>query len=238
MPPELLPLPLPDDDADAAGVEVWTAELAVEPLREGNLAGHLDPAERARAARFKFERDRRRYVVARGLLRELLGERLEKSPASVQFQVGSHGKPSLEREKETVRFNVAHSGDRALLALTDDGREVGVDLESAARLGDARDLLALAARTLSPADLARWQRLPENERAPVFLRAWTRLEAYAKATGDGLGNVLGKTSVLLPAGTGDGDRWRPDGAAGGWRGWDLPVGEGWAGALVVGSPPG
>lgn len=242
LPPELRPLPLPPD-ADAAGVEVWTVELAVEPLREGNLAGHLDPAERARAARFKFERDRRRYVVARGLLRELLGGRLGKSPASVGFRVGPHGKPALlaaaAAEETTVRFNVSHSGDRALLALADGGREVGVDLESAARLGDARDLPALAARTLSPADLARWGYLPEDGRRQVFLRAWTRLEAYAKATGDGLGNVLGKTSVLRPAGVGDWDRWRPDdAAAGGWRGWDLNVGAGWAGALVVGSLPG
>ncbi len=221
--PELYPLPLPEA---IPGVEVLVGSLTTTERRGGLLRNLLNDEERARAARFHFERDQRRYVAARGLLRELLGERLGLDPAALRLRVGPHGKPALAGGPGALRFNVSHSGDRALFALADGGREVGVDLESAARLGDARDLPALAARTLTPADLARWRDLPEAGRPGAFLRAWTRLEAYGKATGEGLGQVLGRRSVLfetdLP----------------GWRPFDLPVGEGWAGALVVESPPG
>ena len=232
MLPELHPLPLPEE---TGGVGVWTAELTVDPNRESTLRGFLSPAERLRAERFHFDRDRHRYVVARGLLRELLGERLGLLPGAVSFRVGTHGKPSLEGDEE-LRFNVSHSGDRALLAVADDGREIGVDLESATRLGDARDLPALAARTLCPEDFAHWRTLPgHKQQTTAFLRAWTRLEAYGKATGDGLGNVLGTISTRIEV-DGAGARWLTEEP--GWRGWDLVVGEGWAGALVVGSRPG
>ncbi len=218
-------LPLPDDVPPA--VTVWAVDLAMDEGRTRLLHGWLSDPERARAARFRFEHDRRHYTVARGTLRELIAERLGLNPAAVRFQTGPHGKPSLAHPGSALCFNVSHSGDRALIAVADGGREVGVDLESAARLGEARDLPALAARTLTPTDLARWHALPEGERAGEFLRAWTRLEAFGKATGGGLGQVLGTVSV---------GGW-PD-VAPGWRGWDLPVGAGWGGALVVGSPSG
>ena len=206
---------------------MWETNLAVDDARACLLHGWLSDPERERAARFRFEPDRRRYTVARGSLRELIGERLRVDPAAIRFQVSPHGKPALAHPESDLRFNVSHSGDRAIFALAPGGGEVGVDLESAARLGDARDLPALAARTLTPSDLARWQALPHDKQAGEFLRAWTRLEAFGKATGGGLGHVLGQVSVSA---------W-PD-VAPGWRGWDLPVGAGWGGALVVGFPPG
>lgn len=225
--PDLRALALPGGVSGV--VTVWETGLTAGDERARLLHGYLSHSERERADRFRFERDRRCYTVARGTLRELLGERLGLDPAAVRFLAGPHGKPALAHPGSALRFNVSHSGDRALIAVADGGREVGVDLENAVRLGEARDLPALAARTLTPTDLARWQALPEGERAREFLRAWTRLEAFGKATGGGLGQVLGAVSVA-------GARW-PD-VAPGWRGWDLSVGAGWGGALVVGSPSG
>ena len=238
LPPEIRPVCRPEDTGD---VRVLAAELTAGPARMGALEGVLDAGERARADRFRFARDRRRYVVARGLLRELLAGCSGLDPEEIRFRVGSHGKPAWGGDGSAataVRFNVSHSGDRALFALGEDGRELGVDLESAARLGDARDLPALAARTLTPADLARWRELPASERVGAFLRAWTRLEAYGKATGQGLGHVLSTVGVTF--GVGEPARLLGPAAAtaaNGWRLFDLPVGEGWAGAVVVGSPP-
>lgn len=228
--PKLEPLPLPDG---AQGITIFEASLSGDEERPPVFWNFLNDEERARADRFRFAPDRRRYVMVRGLLRELLGERLGIAPAAVRFHVGPHGKPALFAGR-VLGFNVSHSGERALLALADDERELGVDLESAARLGGARDLPGLAARTLTPGDLARWQALPEGERTWAFLRAWTRIEAYGKATGQGLGTLLGTVGVTF--GTGPAARLSDGAAAAGWSLFDLPVGEGWAGALVVGSP--
>lgn len=87
----------------------------------------LSPAERERAARFRFERDRRRFVVARARLRELLGERLERRPEALQFDYGPRGKPRLS--DGALHFNLSHSDDVAIYAFSS-ACEVGVDIEA------------------------------------------------------------------------------------------------------------
>ena len=88
----------------------------------------LSPDERDRAASFRFARDRSRYVVARGLLRTVLGDRLDIHRERVAFAYGEHGKPRLA-EDTGLRFNLSHSNGLVALALCE-GREVGVDVEA------------------------------------------------------------------------------------------------------------
>ena len=177
-------------DPPVSGVQLWTAHLeALSPADLEELTALLDAAERARAARFHFERDRRHYVAARGLLRRLLGAALDQPASALVFEYGAHGKPALApafMRDRTLSFNLSHSAGWAMFALAWD-REVGIDLESLARLKrDGDGLAGLAARVLSARELPIWQALPNVAREPAFLRAWTRKEAYAKATGHGL----------------------------------------------------
>jgi hypothetical protein len=92
----------------------------------------LSDDERARAQRFVFDRDRSRFTVARGVLRNILGRYLQRPPSSIRFGYGPHGKPHLEAPPNqllpTLRFNVSHSADLVLIAVAHD-REVGVDVE-------------------------------------------------------------------------------------------------------------
>jgi 4'-phosphopantetheinyl transferase len=147
----------------------------------GRFAPLLSPDERERAASFRFARDRSRYVVARGLLRTLLGERLGIEPGRIEFDYGDRGKPRLAGDTR-LRFNLAHSDDVVALAVCD-GREVGVDVE-AKREGLFAEGIA---RRYLPLQVAmEIERLPEASRAEEFFRAWVRQEAYAKARGGGL----------------------------------------------------
>src|SRR6476469_9332667 len=115
-------------------------ELVVQTLAVdgGPLAGLLSADERERAGRFAFEHDRRRYIVARARLRQLLGERLGAAPESLRFVYQAHGKPALARYagQRDLRFNVSHCGEVAAYAFTE-GREVGVDIEEVRELPDA-----------------------------------------------------------------------------------------------------
>jgi 4'-phosphopantetheinyl transferase len=86
----------------------------------------LCPGERERAARFRFDRDRRRYIVARGRLRQLLGERLGVLPETLEIRQGINGKPHLA--DGALHFNLSHSEDVALFAFSRSG-EIGVDIE-------------------------------------------------------------------------------------------------------------
>ncbi len=174
---------------------MWRTRL--EPPEDAlrALGSSLDPDECARAGRFVFERHRVRYSVAHGVLRHLLGGYLGVAPEDVQFARARYGKPYLARNGG-MRFNLAHSGDRALIAVSVD-RELGVDLEDVRR---DRDVVGIADHFFSPAEAASLKALPAHDRVAAFYRCWTRKEAYIKACGTGLAMRLDSFDVSLEPG--------------------------------------
>src|SRR5262245_47220358 len=72
----------------------------------------LDDAERARADRFVFERDRRRFVTAHAWVRVVLSRCLECPPETLRFAAGPRGKPHLADPAVDLRFNLSHAGER------------------------------------------------------------------------------------------------------------------------------
>jgi 4'-phosphopantetheinyl transferase len=185
------------------GVQIWLARLdSISPEEMKALRATLDSTERARAARFHFEDARRRYVAARAILRSLIGAALDMPAAALVFEYGSHGKPALARidnQPSELCFNVSHAEGLAIFALAWN-RNMGIDLEAESRLGDPQKLDDLAVRVLSPRELSAWRALPDKAtRRLAFLRAWTRKEAYVKATGEGLFNRLQAIEVALDA---------------------------------------
>src|SRR6059058_2243518 len=109
-------------------VHVWRARLDVPWSWTFDEALTLD--DRARADRFRFESDRRRFCVARASLRLILGRYLKSKPGRLQIELGEFGKPYFVDAKATqgLRFNLSHSNELALMAISRD-REVGVDVE-------------------------------------------------------------------------------------------------------------
>jgi 4'-phosphopantetheinyl transferase len=163
------------------GIEVWTAKLEAGTTRLAEYEHMLSADERARAGRFHFAQDRHRFIVARGILRTLVAGRLGLAPAAVAFSYLAHGKPAVAAESP-LDFNLSHSGNRALFALSGNGR-VGVDLEA---LDRDVDVMALAQRFFHPGETAALRQLPQPLRRRAFFACWTRKEAVVKATGDGL----------------------------------------------------
>jgi 4'-phosphopantetheinyl transferase len=207
---------------------VWWARL--DRLPPVLLAGPLSADERERAGRFRFDRDRRRFVAARGLLRLVLGRTLGLDPAGLRFAYGPRGKPSLA-DGPGLGFNVSHSGGLALLAFAWD-RELGVDVEEEREVKEAADI---ARRYFSHRESEELLRLPEGERKAAFFRCWTRKEAFIKATGDGLSRALDAFDVTLRPGE-PARLLRVEGEPGAKsRFWieDLRPAPGFAGALAV-----
>ena len=79
-----------------------------------------------RADRFRFRRDRARYVVGRGMLRALLGRYVGTAGRRLEFRYGEHRKPALVGDGPY--FNVSHSGATVLYAFSSE-TEVGIDVE-------------------------------------------------------------------------------------------------------------
>ena len=187
LPPDpALPLGLDD-------VDVWRASLDDQPAGTLALMQSLISADEfERARRFFFDRDRRRYVVGRGILRMLLGRYLHCAPQEIALTYGQYGKPALAQVGggRALHFNIAHSEGLALYAFTYAG-EVGVDVE---KMRDLPDWAEVARSAFSPHEYALLLACPAERRRDEFFRAWTRQEAVLKALGTGLSGVAAQTS--------------------------------------------
>jgi 4'-phosphopantetheinyl transferase len=179
-------------------IEIIVTRLDVGPEALLTSAAMLSEAERQRANRFAFDRDRRRFTVARSRLRQLLGARLDMRPDSVELMYGKHGKPALARRfaASGLRFNVAHSDDVAVYAFSR-GREVGIDVETVRVLPDADDV---AASFFSRRENEVYRSLAPRDKPLGFFNCWTRKEAFIKALGDGLYHPLDRFDVSLAPG--------------------------------------
>jgi len=177
-------------------VHVWQADLGLEAAYLRLLEQNLSADERKRASRFRFARDRARFVGARGLLREILARYLNAPPGSLRFGYGAQGKPFLEGQS-TLRFNVSHSFDSMLLAVAH-MREVGVDVEGVRNSGVATE--ETYNMVLSEPEKQALARFGGEDRRMTFLRFWTLKEAYIKADGRGVSLPLERIDVSAPEG--------------------------------------
>jgi 4'-phosphopantetheinyl transferase len=172
-------------------VHAWCIDLD-GPYAGGRLeTAGLSADERARAARFHFERDRARFLRGRAALRHLLAGYAGLESGALIFTPGAHGKPALPGTG--LEFNLSHSGGCAVLAVTR-GRRVGVDVE---RIQAERATSSLARRFFAPAEAAAVATAAPADRARTFFRCWTRKEAYVKARGEGLSLPLDSFEVPL-----------------------------------------
>jgi 4'-phosphopantetheinyl transferase len=175
-------------------VHIWCASLDVPPETSARLYATLTPDERTRSARFQFARDQQRFIVARGVLRSLLGRYLQTEPSQIRFVYNEFGKPDLSLEfASRLKFNLSHSAGLALIAIAA-ASHVGVDLEY---IRTQSDYVDIARHFFSAAEVGYLTRLPSQLCAETFLSCWTKKEAYLKARGQGLAVPLNSFSVPL-----------------------------------------
>lgn len=176
-------------------VHVWRASFRqLKPLLR-HFESLISPDERMKASRYRFEDNREEYIIARGLLRHLLGSYLGKKPASLQFFYNPYGKPAINSEagNNRITFNLSHAHGYILYVFTK-GREVGIDLEKI-RPEAAHD--GVAERFFSKKEVSTLRALPRHAQAIGFFNCWTRKEAYIKARGEGLTIPLNQFDVSL-----------------------------------------
>ncbi|HEX5851855.1 MAG TPA: 4'-phosphopantetheinyl transferase superfamily protein [Solirubrobacteraceae bacterium] len=171
-------------------VHVWRASLVRPATTVARMRSLLAADELARADRFRFERDRSRYIVGRALLRGLLANYLQTAPEDLTFEYGEFDKPALNGGPW---FNLSHSGAVAVYAFNSAG-EIGIDVER-----DDGDFTRerIAERFFSPAEVSVLRSLPVEDQPRAFLACWTRKEAFIKARGDGLNLALDSFDVTL-----------------------------------------
>lgn len=176
-------------------IHVWRTSLDMDACSIHILHQTLSADEQQRAALFHFQKDREHFIVARGLLREILSRYLNQKPDDISFYYNQHGKPELHTHgQEPLHFNISHSHGLALCAVT--SCPIGVDIE---RIRTDFPHSEIAEKFFSPHENAVLRSLPSNLQPKAFFTCWTRKEAYIKATGKGLSIPLNQFEVsLLP----------------------------------------
>ena len=169
-------------------IEVFWFSTDLSAARLEPLERLLDHAERGRANRFRFERDRGRFVAARGRLRAVLGCYAKLPPELLTFEIGPYGKPALARVsgEHRVQFSLSHSYGVGVVAVGLED-ELGIDIE---RLRPFDDALAIAERLFTAEEQRALRALPDAARPDAFLRHWTGKEAVVKSLGRGLSQPL------------------------------------------------
>lgn len=189
----------PPDRLVMSGDEVHLWRVPLVESRAAELQDILSPDERARADRFHFERDRRRFIIARGSLRTILGQYLEKDPARLILTYSRYGKPLLAGEPDPTDlcFNLSHANELALIGVAY-RRRIGVDIEfNRPEFASRR----IAERFFSRQEFDVLRSLPADQQAEAFFNCWTRKEAYIKAIGEGMSMPLDQFNVSLAPGS-------------------------------------
>lgn len=168
----------------AGECHIWIVSLQME-------VDHtvLSADEVQRCGRLLAPAMQRRFAASRSMLRRLCAAYTGITPQEIRFLYGDYGKPALGNTSHRLQFNISHTGELALFAFTTD-RPVGIDVE------EIRPVSAFD-RTLkdfcSIADQQWIRDGGEIHQSRRFFRCWTRMEARAKLTGEGLDRAWEKT---------------------------------------------
>jgi len=222
-------------ELDKDEAHVWRAFLNQDQATISELSAILAPDERRRAERYYRAVDRERFIVARGVLRKIISIYLGVSPGDLEFSYNQYGKPqiSAEQNSRNLNFNLSHSHEMALYALTI-GRDVGIDIEY---IREDFATLEIAEHFFAKAEVNALAALPAEERVKAFFNCWSRKESYIKALGLGISFPLDRFTVSIATGVPgllkvEDDDHEPER----WTMYELSPGEGYAAAMIIEKP--
>lgn len=217
-----------------ADIKLWSIDISPAKHRSEELRSLLSDDELKRAEKFRFDKHRDRWIASRAMLRSILSVMTQQPPELVAFEYDEHAKPYLPRSSnhERIHFNLTHSSDLALLAVTSVG-PVGIDVE---RIKPLSNIDAVVSRFFSPAERhAFFSVTSDVDQLKLFYTCWTRKEAYLKALGCGISKPTHTFDVTFMSSSEpeitaiDGD----NNAARDWLLFDLKVTPGYVGALAI-----
>ncbi len=173
--------------------EIHVFLYKISLFNSNELIHTLSDDERTRADKLKIKQKQDQFIVTRSLLRLLLSNSLTKEPNDIVFTYEQHGKPIIKDQvnNKPIEFNVSHSGDYALIAMTLENR-VGVDIET---INTRTEYESLSNRFFSEKEKDELFNVEKLEQCDAFYRIWARKESFIKAVGQGVSFGLDRFSV-------------------------------------------
>lgn len=167
--------------------------LQLEEHDEEQLYDYLSNDEKKRADKLKVKLKKKQFIISRSVLRKIISNSLNKSHDEIVFYYTKKNKPFIKDKinNKTIEFNVSHSEQCILVAVTLDNR-VGVDVE---KINAKIEFESLSARFFSNKENELLRSLEASKKLDAFYSIWTRKEAFIKATGEGIAYGLDNFSV-------------------------------------------
>ena len=174
-------------------VHLWQSWLSFTPEILAQLRDTLSTDEENRLARFKTVEFQNRFIAAHGILRATLAHYLAISPTEIRFSISENGKPSIAHPDTKLQFNLSHTKEMMMCAVS--YRQVGVDVE---RVRALKRQAKFAVRFFSPPENEWLESVPSAKYLDAFFAIWTGKEAYLKACGDGITRPLRGIDIAFP----------------------------------------
>jgi len=160
--------------------DIWKIRISDSISIPENI---LSNEELLKASRFLHARDRASFTCRRTALRILLSRYTGIPLSEIGFILGKNKKPELRSESNKIRFNVSHSGDLVLIAISD--TDVGVDIEQCVPTFNYSEVLK---HSFSKQEIDYIEHATDSRE--LFFKLWTRKEALTKASSKGLDDDL------------------------------------------------
>lgn len=215
---------------DLNEVHIWHLNVRDHLDRLSDYEALLDKEEKKKAHRFRFDKDYNCSIIARGVLRTLLGSYLQLPPGEIAFTYGACGKPEIDADN-SIKFNISHASGAIVLGFVQN-YEIGVDVEF---IDEKIDPMQISKYFFSEEEIAALYSEPDDKIIEAFYNCWTRKEAFIKAVGDGLSFPLDQFVVSLKPGLkaqlletkwdqGEKNKWKLN---------SFNIGEQYAGAVMI-----
>jgi 4'-phosphopantetheinyl transferase len=172
-----------------SNVQIFLIDIDDHRAGIGELSSLLAEDEIERMKGFSFDIQRERYAIVRGLLRRIVSGFTGVPSSEIRFEYNRYGKPRIPewQNKGDIRFNVAHSQDYGIIAISG-GKEIGVDIEVMRPIDGMRDV---AERVFSARETKEiFAIADEGTKLEAFYRRWVQKEAALKAVGKGIASDL------------------------------------------------
>jgi len=173
-------------------IKVYAIKLVSDEaftLKEQEVKTYAQTSTLEKIDSFKSLKNKQRKLLGEMLAHKGLHECFALSRDEIVFTYGPKGKPALIDSSEKF-FNISHSGDWVVCAISD--KEVGIDIEllKAARLN-------VANRFFTEKEISILNSLNGIEQEDHFYTLWTAKESYLKYLGTGLTKPLNSFDVIV-----------------------------------------
>lgn len=178
-------------NAKPGTIDVWQINLNTAFTEPDKFLSLFDDREKQRYQRL-HQSKQLSFFISHLACREILARYCHLAATDIRYQYNQHGKPALQNTEQNIEFNLSHSGQLALLAITPD-LALGVDIEYKKQRSSWQ---RLARRFFAEAEISYILAQPDNRQLDAFYQIWTHKEAYIKATGSGMSTQLPSFSVI------------------------------------------